>query len=88
VILIRNYKLPCDRYQVKNHLYRETSGTLARGAQVAVATISLYAELGLLDFIRCSNGVKLFREGQAGKVREILAERMANRGRRLRADAG
>jgi hypothetical protein len=69
---------------VKTDLYRDTSGKLAREAKVAVATVSLYAELGLLDFIRCSNGVKLFRGGQAARVKEILAERLASRGRHQR----
>jgi DNA-binding transcriptional MerR regulator len=62
--------------------YTETTGKLAREAAVTVPTIALYADLGLLDYIRCSNGTRLFREGQALAVRKIYGERMANRGRR------
>lgn len=62
--------------------YTDTSGTLAREAGVQVPTISLYAKLGLLDFIVSSNGVRLYAQGQAKRVKEILAERMASRGRR------
>ena len=66
------------------HQYTETSGKLSRDSGVTVPTLTLYADLGLLDFIRSSNGMKLFRAGQADKVREIYAQRMANRGRGLR----
>jgi len=62
--------------------YTDTTGKLAREAEVTGITIALYAELGLLDHIRCSNGTRLFRAGQAPQVRKIYAERMANRGRR------
>jgi DNA-binding transcriptional MerR regulator len=64
--------------------YTETSGKLARDSAVTVPTVSLYAELGLLDYIRSSNGTRLFRAGQADKVKAIYSERMANRGRGLR----
>jgi DNA-binding transcriptional MerR regulator len=64
--------------------FTDTSGTLARNAGVTVATISLYAGMGLLEFVRISNGTRLFRVGQAEKVRAIYTERMANRGRGLR----
>jgi DNA-binding transcriptional MerR regulator len=64
--------------------YTETSGKLARDAGLTVPTISLYADKGLLDFIRSSNGTRLFRAGQADRVKAIYTERMANRGRGLR----
>jgi DNA-binding transcriptional MerR regulator len=61
--------------------YTDTTSTLARAANVTAPTVRLYADLGLLDFQRASNGVRLFRAGQAPKVREIFSQRMAKRGR-------
>jgi DNA-binding transcriptional MerR regulator len=57
--------------------YTETSGKLARDAEVTIPTVNLYSERGLLDFIVASNGIKLFRPGQADRVRQIKAERTA-----------
>jgi DNA-binding transcriptional MerR regulator len=62
--------------------YLETSGELAREARVTQPTIRKYADAGLLDFVIASNGTRLFRAGQAKKVREILATRLENRGRK------
>jgi hypothetical protein len=62
--------------------YTDTSGKLARDSETTVPTVNLYAKLGKLDFIVASNGTRLFRAGQADRVREILAARMAARGRR------
>ena len=62
-------------------MYTDTSGRLAKDSDTSVPTISLYARMGLLDYVVASNGVKLFRAGQAPRVREILRERMARRGR-------
>ena len=59
--------------------FKETSGELARKAKVTQVTVRKYADLGLLEFIVASNGTRLFRAGQSKKVREILAERLANR---------
>jgi DNA-binding transcriptional MerR regulator len=61
--------------------YCDTTSKLAREAQVTYPTIRKYADLGLLDFIVASNGVRLFRPGQADRVRKIYAERMNSRGR-------
>lgn len=63
-------------------MYTDTISKLARDGDTTVPTVHLYATLGLLDFIVASNGTRLFRTGQAERVREILAERMARRGRR------
>lgn len=63
-------------------MYTDTSGKLAREAETTVPTVLLYARLGLLDFITASNGVKLFRAGQADRVREIKAKRLESRTRR------
>lgn len=62
--------------------YLDTSGALARAAGTTVPTITAYAKAGWLDFIVSSNGVRLYRRGQADNVRKILAERMARRGRK------
>lgn len=63
-------------------MYNDTTGELARQSMVAPPTVRRYADMGLLDFVVASNGTRLFRQGQAEKVREIYAGRLANRGRR------
>ena len=60
-------------------------GPLARKADVAVGTLRGYARAGLLECARDANGNWLFPPGQEQRVREIYAERMARRGRRLGA---
>jgi hypothetical protein len=63
--------------------YTDTSSRLARDSETCNAIIRLYARLGLLDYVVASNGVKLFRQGQAALVRQIKQERLARRfGRR------
>ena len=66
-------------------MYTDTSGKLARDAGTTVPTVNLYAKLKLLDFIVASNGVKLFRTGQAPVVRKIKQQRLKERAR-SRAD--
>jgi len=67
--------------------YTETTTEVARqtgpGGPTA-ATVRRYADMGLLDFVWCSNGTRLFRAGQADRVRKIHAQRMGLRGRRRR----
>lgn len=60
--------------------YTDTSTALARVAKVTTPTVVKYARAGLLDFIVASDGTRLFRRGQADRVRAIYAERMARRG--------
>jgi DNA-binding transcriptional MerR regulator len=55
--------------------YSDTSGTLARAGGVTISTVNLYADLGLLDFIVASNGIKLFKPGQGERVRQIKTRR-------------
>lgn len=62
--------------------YDETTGSLARKSEMTVQSVIKYCDLGLLDFIRCSNGSRLLRRGQEVRVREIRASRLANRGRK------
>jgi DNA-binding transcriptional MerR regulator len=62
-----------------DNLYDQTSGALAREAGTSVPTVQKYAEMGLLEFIRISNGTRLFRRGQADKVREICNRRTPGR---------
>jgi hypothetical protein len=66
----------------KEDMYTETTTALARDAGVTQATVRNYVRLGLLDYIKASNGVVLLAKGQAPKVREIYAQRMAARFRR------
>lgn len=61
--------------------FTDTTGSLARQAGVTVPTVRLYADLKMLDYVTASNGTRLFREGQADRVRQIYGERMARRGR-------
>lgn len=61
--------------------YTDTTSELARQTEVTPPTIRKYADLGLLEFVIASNGVRLYRPGQADRVRKIYKERMANRGR-------
>ena len=60
--------------------YCETTGTTARKAGVLPETVRAYADLGLLEFVRIANGMRMFRPDAAERVRKIRAERMARRG--------
>jgi DNA-binding transcriptional MerR regulator len=62
--------------------YTDTTSKLARDSKLTAPTIRVYADKGLLDFVLASNGTRLFREGQAARVRAIYRERIARRGRR------
>lgn len=62
--------------------FSDTTGELARTSATTPATVRVYAALGLLEYRVASNGMRLFRKGQAERVREILAERLAGRGRK------
>jgi DNA-binding transcriptional MerR regulator len=59
--------------------YTDTTTKLARDAELTQPTIRKYADLGLLDFIVASDGTKLFKPGQAARVKDIHAKRMAGR---------
>jgi DNA-binding transcriptional MerR regulator len=68
--------------------YTHTTSKLAREADVTQQTVTLYANLGLLNHIRSSSGARLFRPEEALRVRQIYLERMASRGgRRPRTEA-
>ena len=62
--------------------YTDTTSEIARQAKVTPPTVRKYADMGLLDYVTASNGVRLYRAGQAGIVREIYDQRMAMRGRK------
>lgn len=59
-----------------------TSGTLARGAETSTVSVNRYADAGLLEFKRASDGTRLFKRGQEQRVRDLRGQRMANRGRK------
>lgn len=63
----------------------DTTGELARQSRVMPTTVRKYADAGWLEFSVASDGTRLFRPGQAERVREILAQRMAQRGRKRAA---
>jgi DNA-binding transcriptional MerR regulator len=65
--------------------YTITTSELARQAGVTQPTIRLYANRGWLDFVIISNGIRLFKPGQAPRVRALYTERMKRRGRPLPA---
>jgi DNA-binding transcriptional MerR regulator len=60
---------------------QQTTGALAREADVSAPTVRLYADLELIKYTVDSRGNRLFEPGTAAKVREIYAERMGRRGR-------
>jgi DNA-binding transcriptional MerR regulator len=62
--------------------FTETSSGLARAAGITAQTVRLYADLNLIECKVASNGVRLFRAGQADRVREIYQQRVGLRGRR------
>jgi len=66
--------------------HTDTTSKLARDSEMTQPTIRKYAELGYLDFIVASDGTRLFKPGQAAKVKKIHAARMAGRYTR-RSDA-
>jgi DNA-binding transcriptional MerR regulator len=65
--------------------FSETTGSLARKAEVEPDTIRHYANEGLIECIRLANGQRLFRPSAVKEVRTILRERLARRGRRSAA---
>lgn len=69
------------RSREKTQSYTDTASKLAREAEVTTPTVRTYANHGWLDFIIASNGTRLFRAGQASKVRDIYTKRVAQRGR-------
>lgn len=68
--------------QMDETSYTETTGTTAQKSGAAQGTIVDYCRLGLLDHITLPNGMRLLRSGQEGRVKELYAARIANRGRR------
>jgi single-stranded DNA-binding protein len=62
--------------------FTDTTGTLAHQAKCSQRTIIEYCDAGLLEFVTLSNGMRLLRRGQKARVRKLLAQRLANRGRR------
>jgi len=67
--------------------YDQTTGELARRAATTVQSIIKYCDLGLLDYIRLSNGLRLLRRGQEPRVGEIRTERLSRRGRKAKVPA-
>ena len=60
--------------------FDQTSGSLAREAGTSVPTVNKYADLGVLEYRRASNGTRLFKRGQAEIVRNRVADALAARG--------
>jgi DNA-binding transcriptional MerR regulator len=62
--------------------FTETPAAIARAANVSVPTVRLYGDMGLIPFVKSSNGTRLHRRDAAASVRDILKSRLANKGRR------
>jgi DNA-binding transcriptional MerR regulator len=65
--------------------FDRTTGRVAREAGVTPATVRLYADLGALPHRIASNGTRLFDASAAQLVRDLLVQRLANRGRKSSA---
>jgi len=73
---------------MKQHQYVESPAVFARGVAAldddaknfSESTARLYCDLGLLDFIKLPNGMRLLRPDQHGKARQLYRERLARRG--------
>jgi DNA-binding transcriptional MerR regulator len=74
-----------EKGTVETQGFTETSGAIARAAGVSVPTIRTYTDLGLLPFVKASNGTRLFKPDAADEVGRILAKRLANRGHKRAA---
>lgn len=61
--------------------FTETTGSLARKAEVGEHTVRVYADENLIEYVRIANGQRLFKPSAAARVRELFIERMARRGR-------
>jgi DNA-binding transcriptional MerR regulator len=70
-----------------SELFDQTTGSLARLANVLPETVRAYADLELIECLRLENGVRMFKSSAAARVKEIRAERMAHRGGRRVARA-
>ncbi len=66
----------------KEEAFTETSAAVARAALSSIPTVKLYGDLGFIEFIRASNGVRLHRPSASKTVRAVLKKRLANKGRR------
>jgi len=62
--------------------YTETTNAIAAAVPCDAGTVRTYCDLGLLDYQRLANGIRLMKPSAAGLVREIRSERLARRGGR------
>ena len=60
--------------------YTETTGSIAREAKCLPETVRAYADCGLVEHRRLTDGTRVFRADAADEVRRIMASRLANRG--------
>ena len=68
--------------------YRLTTGKVASLCEgdATVPLVVRYCDLGLLPYQRASDGTRLLKEDAPALVRQIKAQRLANRGRRREPD--
>jgi DNA-binding transcriptional MerR regulator len=60
--------------------HTETVAAIARAGGVSERTVRFYADAGFVEFIRTSDGRRLFQPSAGERVREVHARRLANRG--------
>lgn len=69
----------------KTEAFTETSAAIGRAALASIPTVKLYGDLGFIEFIWSSNGVRLHRPSASKTVRAVLKKRLANKGRGKRS---
>jgi len=66
--------------------FNKTVSQVAAEVPASAGTVRAYADSGLVESIRVgTGGVRMFRADAAGKVREILRQHLAKKGRHARA---
>jgi hypothetical protein len=79
---LRGYSVVTTMREAENEVFDQTIGDIARASEADAGTVRDYANLGLIECKRLSNGTRLFSAGAAAQVRRVLLERLANKGRR------
>jgi DNA-binding transcriptional MerR regulator len=68
--------------KAETEIFDRLIGETAREARVEPGTVRTYADLGLIQYRRLTNGTRVFTASAPAQVREILLKRLANKGRR------
>jgi DNA-binding transcriptional MerR regulator len=68
-----------------SEVFSETTTAVAQAADVLPQTVRLYADLGLLEYVRLRNGTRLLKPSAAAAVRTIYKQRKRGQGCRAAA---